>query len=458
MGASTKAGGEAMNSAISKLWAHLNAYVWEADLRSLRGPRRAAVRTLRLCYAIGRDLLGGELNLRAMSLVYTTLLAMVPLLAVIFSVLKAFGVHNQVEPLLRDFLVPLGPQGNDVAAKIVGFVENIQVGLLGSIGLGLLIYTAISLVQKIEAAFNFAWHVQSLRSFGRRLSSYLTVVLIGPVLVFSALGITTSVMNTSVMQGLAAIEPFGTLVAGLSKLIPYLLICAAFTFAYLLVPNTRVRIAPAAVGSLAAGILWQTIGWGFAAFIASSARYAAIYSSLAILILLLIWLYLNWLILLLGAQVSFYVQNPQYLTMKPIRLALSNRLKERLALVTMYLIGYNHYHSREPWTLQGLVDHLDLPAEPIQSLLTLLKEQGYLERTGDDPPGHLPARDIETIELSALVASVRRAEEGRLVREGRILRLDPVDGIMTKMQGAVDDALAGMTLRDLVLQLDREAG
>ena len=125
---------------------------------------------------------------------------------------------------------------------------------------------------------------------------------------------------------------FGSLLELASKLAPYLLVWIAFTFVYLFVPNTRVRVGSAAVGAFFAALAWQTTGWGFAAFIASSARFPAIYSSFAILILLLIWLYLSWFILLLGSQVAFYIQNPRYVTMKPVRLVLSNRMKERLAL------------------------------------------------------------------------------------------------------------------------------
>lgn len=443
-----------MSSRFALLLDRFNAVVWDADLRSVRGPRRIFIRGLRMLYVVVRDFVGGELNLRAMSLVYTTLLSVVPLLAVIFSVLKAFGVHNQIEPLLRNFLEPLGPKGDEIVGSVIGFVENLRVGLLGSVGLGLLVYTVISLLQKIESALNFVWHIESLRSFGRRFSSYLSVTLIGPVLLFTALGITASVMSTAWVQRLVSIEPVGTLTVWLGKLIPYVLVWIAFTFVYVFVPNTRVRIGAASAGGLVAGITWQTTGWAFAAFITSSARYAAVYSSFAILILLLVWLYVNWLVLLLGAKIAFYTQNQQYLTKKPVRLVLSNRLKERLALAIMYLIAENHCLSRKPWTLTSLAERLDLPAEPVHGLMTQMKEQGYVVQSGDDPPAFLPARDIDTMALRDLLASVRGAGESRFLRDDLLRAPGPVDGLVTRLREAVDRTLAETSLRDLVSERD----
>lgn len=138
----------------------LDGAIW--DIETDKWPRYAVVpfEVLRSCTATVRDLTtDGQLNLRAMSLVYTTLLSLVPLLAISFSVLKGFGVHNQVEPFLQNLLQPLGDKGMEISDRIIEFVENVKAGVLGSLGLALLIFTVISLMQKIERAFNFAWHV-----------------------------------------------------------------------------------------------------------------------------------------------------------------------------------------------------------------------------------------------------------------------------------------------------------
>ena len=328
-----------MTKGVHNLLARLNAFVWDDDLRELSGLRRYLVFISRVLQLLVKELMGGQLNLRAMSLVYTTLLSIVPLLAVSFSVLKGFEMgHDWIETQLYDLLVPLGPDSVELTDRIIGFVENVKVGMLGSVGVVLLIYTVIALLQKIESAFNFVWQVDHLRSLSQRVSNYLSVILVGPLLIFSAIGFTTTVLNTDMAQQLASIEPFGSLMLYGSKLVPYVLVCLAFTLIYIFIPNTHVQFTAALVGGVIAGVLWKITGWGFATFVASSSKYATIYSSFAIVILLLIWLYLSWLILLVGSQIAYFVQHPKYMMLHREPVVLSNRMRERLALQVMFLI------------------------------------------------------------------------------------------------------------------------
>lgn len=425
--------------------------VWEADLRQMHAPGRVLVFVARILHMLLRELLGGQLNLRAMSLVYTTLLSIVPLLAVSFSVLKGFDVHTRFEPFVYDFFDPLGPKGAEIADRIFEFVDNTRAGVLGSLGFALLIYTVVALLQKVESAFNFVWQVDRLRSFSRRFSNYLSVILVGPVLVFSALGLTASIMNTTLAKRLIGIEPLGMMVVYSGKLVPYVLVCLAFTFVYRFIPNTRVRFRAALIGGVIAGLLWETTGWGFATFIATSSKYAAIYSSFAILILLLIWLYLNWLILLVGSQVAFYVQYPKYMSLHRVRFVISNRLRERLALQLMYLIGYNHYHNLPPWDVGGLVARLDMPGQPVQRVLAALVEAGYLvEVPGEETPVYLPLHDIETMRLAQLLAAVRQSGESRFLNVRQLPGIAPVDGLVARLDEMTGRILEERTLKDLV--------
>ena len=446
-----------MAKGIHDLLARLNAFVWDDDLRKLSGLHRYLVFVSRVLHLLMKELVGGQLNLRAMSLVYTTLLSIVPLLAVSFSVLKGFGVHNRIEPLLYNLLEPLGPNGVEITDRIIGFVENVKVGVLGSVGIVLLIYTVIALLQKIESAFNFVWQVDHLRSLSQRVSNYLSVTLVGPLLIFSAIGFTTSVLDTGTAQYLASIEPFGTLMLYGSKLIPYVLVCLAFTLIYIFIPNTRVQFTAALVGGVIAGVIWKITGWGFAAFIASSSKYAAIYSSFAIVILLLIWLYLSWLILLVGSQIAYFVQHPKYMTLHREPIVLSNRMRERLALQVMFLIGYNYYHDKEPWTLERLVEYMDLPGEPVHSTVRVLIDAGYLiEIDNEDILVYLPLRDIENIRLVDVLTDVRSSHESRVLGLQQLTAVRAVDELMSELNGAQQTALGERTLRGMVQAVDEE--
>ena len=437
--------------------ARLDALVWDGDMRQLSGWRRYLVFVLRVLHLLIRELMGGQLNLRAMSLVYTTLLSIVPLLAVSFSVLKGFGVHNKIEPLLYNFLTPLGPNGVEITDRIISFVENVKVGVLGSIGIVLLIYTVIALLQKIESAFNFVWQIDHLRSLSQRISNYLSVTLVGPVLIFSAVGFTATVLDTETAQQLVSIEPFGTLMLYVSKLVPYILVCLAFTIIYIFIPNTHVQFTAALVGGVIAGVLWKITGWGFAAFIASSSKYAAIYSGFAIVILLLIWLYLSWLILLVGSQIAYFVQHPKYMTLHREPMVLSNRMREQLALQVMFLVGYNYFHGKAAWTLDRFVDYLDLPGEPLQRTLRTLVDTGYLiEIDNDSGPVYLPLHDIENIRIIDVITDVRSARESRVLSLQQLTPVRAVEQLMSELNAVQQSALGERTLRSMVLAVDEE--
>ncbi|WP_166253832.1 YihY/virulence factor BrkB family protein [Marinobacter salicampi] len=366
--------------------------------------------TGRTAYALVRDVINGTLTLHAMSLVYTTLLSIVPLLALSFSVLKALGVHQRMEPFLYQFFQPMGPQGIQIAEQILGFVDNMKVGVLGSVGLGLLVYTVISLVQKIERSFNMIWRVPEMRSMGQRFSNYLSVIMVGPLLMVSAIGISATIFASDVVQSMVAIEPLGTIILVLSRFTPFFLVCGAFTFVYIFMPNTRVRIKYAAIGGVVAGIAWQAGGMLFASFVAGSAKYAAIYSSFAIGIILLIWVYLNWMILLLGASIAFYLQNPGAIA-KRRDVRLSPELQEKIALTLMWLVCKPFSEGKPAPQQEQLEQRLRVPGSVTRRISDKLIRGGLLSLAGPDGDLLVPGRSLDLIRIDDVLTVVRKDED-----------------------------------------------
>jgi membrane protein len=434
---------------ISQLPGWLRDRIWGPAQGGTPHWKKRVLHAARLILVLIRDLAGEQLTLRAMSLVYTTLLSIVPLLALSFSVLKAFGVYNQLEPALRRFLTPLGPQGDEMTAKIIGFIENIDVGVLGSVGLALLIYTAVSLVQKLEEAFNHIWHVARPRSLAERFSHYLSVLLLGPLLVFAALGITASVLHVAVVQRLLAVAPLGHLFHVAGRVLPYVLVIGAFTFIYVFIPNTRVRLQAALLGGVTGGTLWQTAGRAFALFVTHATSYSTIYSSFAILLLSMIWLYLSWLILLFGASLAFYWQHPQYLVAEAGEPRLSNRMRERVSLAVMSLVAAHHRRGGAPWTAERLSGVLNVPMHAVAPVLDALEAGGVLVRTAGDPPGYLPSRSLSAVSVAEVLRTVRSAsEEGALQPSG--LPLPPViEAVLERLDRNLEAGLEGLTLEGL---------
>lgn len=417
---------------------------------------RMWINALRVIFIMARELTTGQLNMRAMSLVFTTLLSLVPLIAVAFSVLKAFGVHNQMEPMLLSLLEPLGERGPELAGNIIGFVQNVKVGVLGSVGLATLFYTIIALIQKIEATFNYVWRVKRSRSLARRFADYLSVVMIGPVLVFSALGVTATVLNHDVIRHLGSIEPFGTLLLVLTKMLPYVMIILAFTFLYKFIPNTKVKLSPALIGATVAGVLWLGVGTAFASFVASSSNYTAIYSSFAILFFFMIWLYLAWLILLTGSQVAFYLQHPKLVKLAGKPLTLSPRLREKEGLWLMTLVARRFCNNQPPMTIEELEECTGLTNTTLEELLNSFEEGGMLAELAGNASCFVPAQDISNIKVAAILHCLRTAEEKNMIGIKSLVD-KRVNSLVTAMSDAQADVLKDMTLRQLAMEDEDDA-
>lgn len=423
----------------------LKARLWAEPALPAGGPGRWLMLVGRYGFAILRDLSEGQLSLRAISLVYTTLLSIVPLLALGFSVLKALGANDSLTPVLEEFLRPLGPQAATLSVRVVAFVEKIQVGVLGSLGVALLFYTAVSLIRQVETSFNVIWRIDRTRPLAQRIGEYLGVLMVGPVLVFSALGLTASVLNSAFMTGLAAIEPFGELIYVATRLIPYVIIVGLFAFMYGFLVSARVSWRAALTGGLAAGVLWQTSSVAFASFVANASNYNAIYSSFAILIFLLIWLHVGWLILLVGCQLAFYVQNPRHLEPRAGESRLHPRDQEFLSLMIMTLVAERFLAGEPGPTEPDLLDAIDAPPEHVTHVIQLLLDADLLTEAGTARRHLLPTRDLASVGLGEFWARIRRGPLAPRLRDPLAQR---VSALLDEAEAPFRQQVRERSLRD----------
>ncbi|MBN8646056.1 MAG: YihY family inner membrane protein, partial [Planctomycetes bacterium] len=433
---------------VAKFWRRVEAELFEPRAANLRRPLALALHVLRYPYALARDLIVGDLNLRAMSLVYTTLLSIVPLIAFGFSILKGLGVHEQLEPLIYEFFRPLGDRATELTARVTGFVDNVQGTVLGSVGLAFLVWTVISVIQKVEEALNFIWHVERVRSFARRFSEYLSVMVVGPILMVTAFGLIASLSANSAVQWLQSHEPFGTILVMLGELGPLFLVSAWLAFLYSFIPNTRVKPAAALIAGVVAGAAWVAASFGFAQLVAYSSQMMAIYASFSIVLLALIWVWLNWLVLLLGAQLAFYVQHPAALRLGRQEPRVSNGLRERMALNVMYLVGESFRRGGPPCTTGSIAAATRLPGLLLGRTIAELEAAGLISATQEE--ALVPGRDLARITLGEILAAVRAGEEpGELAQPAW-------SGPVAEVMDGVDAAIAART-RDITLAtlLDR---
>jgi membrane protein len=412
------------------------------------GPQPPAVllRGLRYPYAVVRDLWRGDINLRAMGLVYTTLLSIVPLIAFAFAVLKGFGANKDLEPIVYEFFRPMGDAGAlQITARIMEFANGVSTGLVGSVGFALLVWTLLGTIKKVEDSFNFLWRVEQPRSFARRVAEYLSLLIIGPLLLVGFLGLAHAALGGPL--GKVAALPFLTQVnRGAIYLLPYLMVTAFFTVLYMFVPNTRVRWRPAIIGALSAGVLWAAVGKIFTAMVVLSSRLAIVYAGFAFIVAALLWTYFGWLILLAGTQLSFYIQNPSYLRIGLQELRLSSTEIEQLALRVMFLVGRTNITGGPRWMVNRLAAEIGLPGIAIAQIGAALEKAGLLIVTEDDE--FVPARDIGRITLQEILEVARNQRSGHSVQRG--MDIPAVDRLSARLDEAWRQCCAGRTLRDLI--------
>jgi membrane protein len=402
----------------------------------------------RYAYALARDLATDDLSLRAMSLVYTTMLAIVPLLAFSFGVLTAFGFHRELEPLLMQFFGPIGQtRAAELTQRIISFVDNVSGSALASVAIVLLILSALSMAQKVESSFNYVWRVDRPRSFARRFAEYVSVMLLGPVVVSIAMGFTASLSSNAVVTRLQQIEPLGRWFATVIGFAPYMLVIGAFSFLYVFVPNTRVQWRWALVGGVFAGVIWAAMGSLFTSVVVSVSRYEAVYSGFAIVLVAMFWLYLSWLILLLGAQLAFYLQNPDYLRLGQRTEAMSNALRERLALNAMLLIGRDFSNPSHGWRTESLAASIRIPRHLIDPVIASLMRASLLTRTNENRL--MPARDPRNITVCEILDAVRNPDRDPHHAPGSDWNATVRD-LSDAVERAIHDALGSRSLADIV--------
>jgi membrane protein len=414
--------------------------------RSMPPPWGPILRIVRYPAALLRDWLSGEIGVRAMSLAYTTLLSIVPLLAFSFSILKSLGARGDLKFILEHFFAPLGGASAQLTESVLQFVRNMRGDLLGSIGLIFLVYTVVTTIQKVEKSFNYLWRVDRPRSFLRRFMEYLAVMILGPILLAVALGLLASAERSPFALWVEAIKPLAWVLSAVGKILPYVIVTIIFTFMYVFIPNTKVQFRAALIGGITAGIIWALVGQVFTAFIVYASSLVAIYTGFAIVLTTLIWVYLSWLILLIGAQLAFYLQFPQYLRHGQETFELTGRDREQVALSAMYLIGRDYSAGKASWSAHTLAAELDIPSIALAPVLDCLEENGLILATEHER--FVPGRDIAAIQLAEIFEIVRALHSGRLAIA--IHSVAPAVALLNEVESSMELPLKGRSLKDFI--------
>lgn len=439
-----------MKLSLKKITGWLTEGMWEGgSILPRTHTGRFSLRLARLLLAVTRDMQEGHYGQRAASLAYTSLVTFVPLLAISFSVLKGFGVHDALQRPLRAYLAPLGASGAEEAAtRIVGFVENVNVGVLGAVGTVLLIFGVVSMLQKMEYAFNDIWRVMRGRSFGKRIRDYLTVVFLAPLSLFLAVAMTTSLQHADYAWKWLKLDLVDTAMENVFAIVPWVLFILAFTAFYIFMPNTRVHVKPAVISATVTAVIWKLLGKLFAAFVVGSANYAAIYSVFAVLALFMIWVYVGWLVILIGASVCYYLQHPSNQPLSRRVRGLSLRMKEKLALQACAAVGHSFYKEQKGLGLTALSTALKTPLQAVEDVVEDLADAGILVLAGSQ---YVPARPFDATTVAEMMQALRAADEHGVLQSHKVAATASVSAVIKITDKALHDKLDKFTLKQLAL-------
>ncbi len=370
-----------------------------------------ALKGLRIFILAGRGLGSNRSLVRASALAYATILALVPLLALLFAVWKGMGLQRLLAATL---LERLAPGSQELVVQIIKYIETTQVASLGLFGVVALLAILVVVMTNVERAFNETWHVSQTRPWERKLSDYLSIFLIFPILIAGTVSVSSSFLGHPEIRRLLSDilpAPFYSATSGLVHLG---LLWLGFTFIYLVMPNTQVRFVSAVIGAVVGGTLWQAAQWIFIWFQGMATYYNAIYGALYHLLFLFIWLFWSWLIVLFGTEVAFAHQNLQRLS-KRFFLSPSppEPVDEYLALAALVDISARFTNREPPLSLEDLAQMLPSGNNLAHRVLQSLKDCDLVLEVASPnpkvPPTFIPSLPLDQITVKEVLDCLRQA-------------------------------------------------
>jgi membrane protein len=433
--------------------------LWRVDPAVLGWPLGPTYRVLRVMQLAVSGVFANRATFTASALTYTTVLSLVPLLAFAFAVAKGVGAFDR---LRSEVIVPfvaanLGGNGGELPPavqtlrsaidSVLDLVSHTDVSSLGLVGFFVLALAVVRVLSNVEDALNRIWGVRRARSPVRRISDYLSLAVVTPLLLLVAVSVTTAAQNSAWVEFLRA-QPFGTsLVDGFFGLTPFLSVWIGFTLLFLLLPNTRVSVLSSLIGGLVGGTLWQLAQIGHVRFQAGMASYNAIYSSFAALPIFLVWIYVSWVTVMLGGEVAHAHQIVGLHRKVVLFHPTTHRQRESLALRAMIRIAERFRTGDGVWEVADLADTLGVAPISLHEALDQLND-AQLVALGRDGRAHtvLLARSADAVRVSDVLRALRTSNGDSEGAEG------VVSDALEQLDRATMESPANLSLAELLVR------
>jgi membrane protein len=438
---------------LSRVINFLKTDIWQIHLKNYPPSKSFLLRQLRIIVLAVRGFDEDKCKFRASALTFYSLLSVVPVIAMMFGIAKGFGLEKRVETELMQKM----QAQKEVAEKIINFsnslLENASGGFIAGIGVVFLFWTIIKVLSNIENSFNDIWGVKTPRRIGRKFSDYLSMILVCPFLLVMA-GSATVLISTQVqviIQKFSIFSALGPFILFLLKLLPYCTIWIMFTFVFIFMPNTKVKLKAGLLAGVVAGTIFQITQWIYINFQIGAAKYGAIYGSFAALPLFLLWLQVSWLVILFGAELSFAHQNVETYEFEQDYLAASYSFKKLLSLLITHLLVKNFCTGEQPWHVERISHTLEIPIRLVRQILFELAQSGILSEVRKDngrDVAYQPAIDVAKITVKYVVEALEQ-QGSSAIPVKQTSELNKLSDCLSTFAGDIEKSPANILLKDL---------
>ncbi len=397
-----------VRSPIRKIFAFIGHGIWTIDIEKLNRRNRYLVKLLRIILIAIKDFKEKKLILQASALTFYSLLSLVPVIAMIFGIAKGFGLEER----LRQELFRAFEKQPELLEQVLAFVNkllaNTQGGLVAGFGFVLLLWSVLQVLSNVEMSFNTIWQVSASRTWVRKFTDYLSIMLIAPLFIIAS-GSATIFISAFITEFAQQWISFGLLkelIIFSIKFLPYLLSAILFTLIYMVMPNTRVEFRSALVAGIVAGSIFQLFQWGYVEFQVGVSRLNAIYGSFAFFPLFITFLQIAWVIVLIGAEVSYSLQNIDLHVDDRQHFTPSNKDKLIMAMAILTYSARRFQKGEEPVGSEELAEYLDLPYKPVKEFCQELCRANLLSevlRSHKNGNAYQPAVSLQLMDIAYIM-------------------------------------------------------
>ena len=390
---------------INQIRIFLTEDIWRVTEDEISKKRNILYNTIKIITLSIREFVQGRVINKASALTYSTLLAIIPILAILFAIARGFGLDNLLEEQLRTGLEGQALGAETLLSFIDSYLSQAKNGVFIGVGIIMLFYTVLLLTHNMEQTFNSIWQVKKLRSLYRKMTDYFSMLLLLPLLILLSSGI--SIFMSTFMKTMEEFTLLAPVIKSLVRLTPYVLTWGMFTALYIFMPNTKVKLKYAILPGILAGSAFQAFQYLYIGSQIWVSRYNAIYGSFAAIPMFLLWTQISWSICLFGAQLCYVAQNLRNFSFSKETENISRRYHDFLCILIMSLICKRFQTDEPPYTAETLSDEHKIPIRLTTTILYELQDLHLIHETPmeneDEEMGYLPAVDINRLNVGMLL-------------------------------------------------------